>query len=158
MAGRVCLGAALAAAPAMRARLASRPYRFVDLNDARAWARAAPGPAFASQLIPATDGRSGVVWRTPLQATAPFWDGWFRGLSAVFLAHKLPKLLMLADTDRLDNELTIAQMQGRFQLVLMPGAGHALHEDAPEATAATLASFIRRCILKANAAAAAHWC
>ena len=36
-------------------------------------------------------------------------------MSAVFLAHPKPKLLMLADTDRLDNELTIAQMQVRKQ-------------------------------------------
>jgi hypothetical protein len=35
------------------------------------------------------------------------------GLSAAFLSQKLPKLLVLADTDRLDNELTIAQMQVR---------------------------------------------
>lgn len=71
-------GMALAAAPAMLATLASRPHRFVDVEDARAWARAAPGPAFASQLVAATDGRGGVVWRTPLQVTVPFWDGWFR--------------------------------------------------------------------------------
>ena len=124
-------GTALAAAPAMLALLASRPLRFTDFEDARAWARAAPGPAFSSQLVPAADGRGGVVWRTPLQITVPFWDGWFRcvcrpvrtgpprltslhsGLSTVFLAHPKPKLLMLADTDRLDNELTIAQMQVR---------------------------------------------
>jgi protein phosphatase methylesterase 1 len=34
--------------------------------------------------------------------------------------------------------------QGRFQLVLVPRAGHALHEDEPEATAAALAAFVRR--------------
>jgi len=68
-------GTALVAAPAMLATLASRPHRFVDVEDARAWARAAPGPAFASQLVAATDGRGGVVWRTPLQVTVPFWDG-----------------------------------------------------------------------------------
>ena len=45
--------------------------------------------------------------------------------------------------------------QGRFQLVLMPGAGHALHEDAPEATAAALADFVRRCTVNAKVPAAA---
>ena len=71
-------GTALEAAPAMRTLVASRPLRFTDVEDARAWARAAPGPAFSSQLVPATDGRGGVVWRTPLHITVPFWDGWFR--------------------------------------------------------------------------------
>jgi protein phosphatase methylesterase 1 len=75
-------GTALAAAPAMLATLASRPHRFVDVDDARAWARAAPGPGFSSQFVPATDGRGGVVWRTPLQLTVPFWDGWFRCVRA----------------------------------------------------------------------------
>ena len=70
-------GTALAAAPAMRSMVASRPLRFNDVEDARAWARAAPGPALSSQLVPAPDGR-GVVWRTPLHVTMPFWDGWFR--------------------------------------------------------------------------------
>jgi hypothetical protein len=32
-------------------------------------------------------------------------------------------MLLLAGTDRLDKALTIGQMQGRFQLVLMPTAG-----------------------------------
>jgi pimeloyl-ACP methyl ester carboxylesterase len=35
-------------------------------------------------------------------------------------------------------------MTGRFQLVVVPQAGHALHEDAPRETAAALAAFIGR--------------
>ena len=35
-------------------------------------------------------------------------------------------------------------MQGKFQLVLMPKAGHAVHEDDPEAAAAHLAAFLKR--------------
>ena len=34
----------------------------------------------------------------------------------------MPKLLLLAGTDRLDRVLTIGQMQGRFQLALLPQA------------------------------------
>lgn len=89
------------------------------------------------------------------------------GLGDAFLATKHAKLLLLADTDRLDAQLTVAQMQvsawqssyaawhaseysmfaraqGRFQLVLVPRAGHAVHEDAPEATAAALRAFLHR--------------
>jgi protein phosphatase methylesterase 1 len=36
-------------------------------------------------------------------------------------------------------------VQGKFQLVLVPAAGHSIHEDEPEATAAALAAFVRRC-------------
>lgn len=35
---------------------------------------------------------------------------------------------MLAGTDRLDKELMIGQMQGKFQMIVVPGVGHMLHE------------------------------
>lgn len=98
-------------------------------------------------------------WRTPLAASQPYWQGWYSGLSDAFLALTVPKMLLLAGTDRcvcrcseracahhnaccmwrrntpstagaarrrLDKVLTIGQMQGKFQLVLMPAAGHAI--------------------------------
>jgi hypothetical protein len=55
-----------------------------------------------------------------------------------------PKALLLAGTDRLDRALTIGQMQGKFQLILMPTAGHAIHEDEPERAAEHLLGFLRR--------------
>jgi protein phosphatase methylesterase 1 len=70
-------GTALAAVPTMQAALAARPQRFADEAAARTWARAPLSPSLASQLVPAADGH-GLTWRTPLHATAPFWDGWFR--------------------------------------------------------------------------------
>ena len=54
--------------------------------------------------------------------------GWFRGLSAAFLAARTARLLVLAGTDRLDRELMIGQMQGKFQMVVVPNTGHMLHE------------------------------
>lgn len=89
-------------------------------------------------------GGGGYRWRTDLAATQPFWEGWFRGLSGAFLSAKVPKLLLLAGTDRLDKELTIAQMQGKFQMVLLPQAGHAVQEDEPDKTADAVASFVAR--------------
>ncbi|KFM27424.1 Protein phosphatase methylesterase 1 [Auxenochlorella protothecoides] len=93
--------------------------------------------------------RGGWVWRTPLPDSAPFWDGWYRGLSPAFLGLPCPKVLVLAGTDRLDKALTIGQMQGRFQLALLPQAcldlaGHAVHEDAPGAVAGILSGFLAR--------------
>jgi protein phosphatase methylesterase 1 len=95
-----------------------------------------------SQLIQ----KDGVyTWKAELDKTEPFWKGllhncictivvitllgWFTGLSKAFLSAKAAKLLILAGTDRLDKELTIAQMQGKFQLALLPACGHAIHED-----------------------------
>lgn len=47
-------------------------------------------------------------------------EGWYSGLSSAFLGVKAPKVLMLAGTDRLDRTLTVGQMQGKFQMVLLP--------------------------------------
>lgn len=60
------------------------------------------------------------VWRTQLAPSARYWEGWYRGLSAAFLELRLPKLLLLAGTDRLDRTLTIGQMQGKFQMIVLP--------------------------------------
>lgn len=68
------------------------------------------------------------IWRTPLQTTAPYWEGWFKGLSAQFLTVRAARLLVLAGTDRLDKELMIGQMQGKFQMEVVPDVGHMLHE------------------------------
>lgn len=54
--------------------------------------------------------------------------GWFQGLSSSFLNARTARLLVLAGTDRLDKELMIGQMQGKFQMVVVPGVGHMLHE------------------------------
>lgn len=60
------------------------------------------------------------VWRTPLAASQPFWEGWYKGLSDMYMSVITPKILVLAGTDRLDRPLTVGQMQGKFQLVLLP--------------------------------------
>ncbi|MEW5312924.1 MAG: hypothetical protein WDW38_004522 [Sanguina aurantia] len=86
----------------------------------------------------------GWVWRTPLLRSEPFWREWYCGLSEEMLKLPCPKLLILAGTDRLDKVLTIGQMQGKFQMVLLPQAGHAIHEDEPVKTADALLAFLRR--------------
>uniref|UniRef100_A0A3P9HCD6 Protein phosphatase methylesterase 1 n=1 Tax=Oryzias latipes TaxID=8090 RepID=A0A3P9HCD6_ORYLA len=84
------------------------------------------------------------TWRVELSKTEKYWDGWFRGLSALFLSCPVPKLLLLAGVDRLDKDLTIGQMQGKFQMQVLPQCGHAVHEDAPEKVADALATFMVR--------------
>jgi len=61
-----------------------------------------------------------------------------------FLRARCAKLLVLAGTDRLDDVLTVAQMQGKFQTVLFPNAGHAVHEDEPERCAEAVLGFAAR--------------
>uniref|UniRef100_A0A8D0ARW4 Protein phosphatase methylesterase 1 n=1 Tax=Sander lucioperca TaxID=283035 RepID=A0A8D0ARW4_SANLU len=84
------------------------------------------------------------TWRVDLSKTEKYWEGWFRGLSVLFLTCPVPKLLLLAGVDRLDKDLTIGQMQGKFQMQVLPQCGHAVHEDAPEKVADALATFMVR--------------
>lgn len=84
------------------------------------------------------------VWRTPLEESSSYWEGWYQGLSTLYLNLKIPKMLILAGTDRLDRELTIGQMQGKFQLVLLSRAGHAVHEDEAGEVSAAVKGFLHR--------------
>ncbi|XP_070799126.1 protein phosphatase methylesterase 1 [Pituophis catenifer annectens] len=84
------------------------------------------------------------TWRIELAKTERYWEGWFSGLSNLFLNCPVPKLLLLAGVDRLDKDLTIGQMQGKFQIQVLPQCGHAVHEDAPEKVAEAVATFLIR--------------
>lgn len=92
-----------------------------------------------------TDARQHAYrWKADLLATEPYWRSWFEGLSSRFLSVKTARLLLLAGTDRLDRELMIGQMQGKYQLEVIADVGHSLHEDAPDRTARVLIDFWRR--------------
>ncbi|KAF2132931.1 protein phosphatase methylesteras-like protein 1 [Dothidotthia symphoricarpi CBS 119687] len=143
-------GSAMEALTHMQAYLLSRPKSFASLDAAVDWhirsrtlrnsesARA----SVPSLLLQTPDGRW--VWRTDLSSTASYWENWFTGMSRKFLDGKGAKLLLLAGTDRLDKELMIGQMQGKFQLQVFPASGHFLHEDQPEKTADVVVEFVRR--------------
>ena len=83
-------------------------------------------------------------WRVDLAASEPHWQGWFQGLSHRFLEAPAAKLLLLAGVDRLDKELTVGQMQGKFQMQVLPAVGHTVHEDSPDKVAEVLATFLVR--------------
>ncbi len=61
--------------------------------------------------------------RIDLTKTEKYWTGWFKGLSNMFLSIPQPKLLLLAGVDRLDKELMVGQMQGKFQMQVLPKCG-----------------------------------
>lgn len=83
-------------------------------------------------------------WKTDLLSTQPYWSGWYQGLSQTFASTPAAKLLVLAGTDRLDRELLVAQMQGKFQLELLPKAGHTIQEDLPDRISQLLHRFWTR--------------
>ncbi|XP_063382396.1 protein phosphatase methylesterase 1 [Cydia fagiglandana] len=83
-------------------------------------------------------------WRIDLSKTERYWSGWFQGLSARFLSVRAPRLLLLASIEGLDRELTIGQMQGKFQMQVLTRCGHAVHEDTPGEVARVIAAFLLR--------------
>ncbi|KAH8788667.1 protein phosphatase methylesterase 1 [Diaporthe sp. PMI_573] len=147
-------GSAMDALQSMTTYLSTRPTGFASVQAGIDWhirSRTLRNSISARTSVPALlaqDQSPGVSrpwkWRTNLAATEPFWSDWFVGLSKKFLEAKGGKLLILAGTDRLDKELTIGQMQGKYALHIFPEAGHFVHEDVPENTAMVIVDFYRR--------------
>ncbi|GAA6015261.1 hypothetical protein JCM11491_000990 [Sporobolomyces phaffii] len=153
-------GTALEALSSMSALISAQPKIFDSREAAIGWhldsrtinnvesARISV-PSLVKPIAGATpeiaDGGEGKYeWTVDLSKTEPYWKGWFTGLSSKFLGCRTAKLLILAGTDRLDRELLIGQMQGKYQLEVFPEAGHCLHEDLPDRTAETLVNFWER--------------
>lgn len=103
--------------------------------------------------VPTLERRKGsssgdYTWRIDLRLTEQFWPGWFQGLSKMFLSAHAQKLLLLANLDRLDTDLTVGQMQGKFEIHAFETThgrvGHAVHEDVPDNVCQVLATFLTR--------------
>ncbi|KAF8526236.1 Alpha/Beta hydrolase protein [Hysterangium stoloniferum] len=142
-------GFTLEALPHMHNLLDSRPDGFNTQEDAIRWhisTKTIRNAQSARISVPAviTPSAGAWKWRTPLRSTAPYWSNWFTGLSSTFLAARSARLLVLAGTDRLDRELMIGQMQGKFQMVVVPNVGHMIHEDEPTRLAEILVDFWKR--------------
>ncbi|KAE8358901.1 Alpha/Beta hydrolase protein [Aspergillus caelatus] len=148
-------GSAMDALQSMEKYLSTRPSRFPSLASGIEWhtrSRTIRNRTSARVSVPSllyeetapTDPSKPWVWRTNLAETKPFWENWFIGLSKKFLEARGGKLLLLAGTDRLDKELMIGQMQGKYQLQVFPEAGHFVQEDQPAKTAQVLVDFYKR--------------
>ncbi|XP_048130724.1 protein phosphatase methylesterase 1 isoform X3 [Rhodamnia argentea] len=102
----------------------------------------------ARASVPSTlkydDSKNCYIYRTRLEETEQYWRGWYEGLSDIFLSCPVPKLLLLAGADRLDRSLTIGQMQGKFQMVVVRHTGHAIQEDVPDEFASLILNFLSR--------------
>ncbi|XP_021903413.1 protein phosphatase methylesterase 1 [Carica papaya] len=144
-------GTALASLVHMQKILSSRMQHFRSIEKAIEWSVRGGNLRnidSARVSVPTTlmydDSKQCYVYRARLEETEQYWRGWYEGLSEKFLSCPVPKLLLLAGTDRLDKALTIGQMQGKFQMVVVRHTGHAIQEDVPDEFAMLVLNFISR--------------
>ena len=151
-------GTVFEALPVMDKFISSFPISFDSLKSGIDWSlkNILSNPESAIVSIPSQlkfDGKTW-RWRVDLKATKPFWNEWFLGIGNKFLLAPIPsggKVLVLVGHERLDKPLTIAQMQGKFQLTVIPKSGHIVQEDQPEDVVRVVLSFAERyCLLKQN--------
>jgi protein phosphatase methylesterase 1 len=144
----VAEGSALSALPFMEQIVENRPTSFTSVSEAIKWGvmsgqvkNLESARVTMPDLIKEENGE--FIWNTNLLASKDNWREWFTGMNKCFLDLVLPKTLVIASNDRMDKELTIAQMQGKFKLVSMFDVGHTIHEDAPEELASKFKDFIQ---------------
>ncbi|CAN6475528.1 unnamed protein product [Victoria cruziana] len=144
-------GTAMASLIHMQKILSNRPQHFHTIEKAIEWSvrgGSLRNIESARISVPSTltynEAKKCYTYRTPLEETEKYWKGWYEGLSDRFLSCPVPKLLLLAGTDRLDKTLTIGQMQGKFQMVVVRYTGHAIQEDAPDEFSSLVLNFISR--------------
>ncbi|GFQ00636.1 protein phosphatase methylesterase 1 [Phtheirospermum japonicum] len=142
-------GTAMASLMHMQKILSDRVQHFSTIEKAIEWS--VKGGSLrniesARVSIPSTliydDSRKCYTHRAKLVETEQYWRGWYEGLSDKYLSCPVPKLLLLAGTDRLDRALTIGQMQGKFQMVVVRHTGHAIQEDVPDEFTNLVLNFI----------------
>ncbi|CAD8165595.1 unnamed protein product [Paramecium octaurelia] len=146
-------GSAIEALPFMEQIVNNRPKHFKSYEQAIQWSLntstlmtlSSARVSIPAQLKEVKDQNGNVIsldWKVDLLKTAPYWMGWFEGLTNQFLQIRIPKILMLAEKERLDKDLTVAQMQGKFRLIVLQNTGHSIQEDDPKSTAYNFHDFI----------------
>ena len=138
-------------APHMLSVVAGRPPEFPSYAAAIDFATrsgrcrnpAAATVSFASMLRERSDAKgTALVWRTNLETTRAHWDGWYEQLDAAFLSLPCPKALFLSHRRPLTAALSVGQAQGKLQVLQLPQAGYAIHEDEPGVLADALLEFL----------------
>lgn len=144
-------GTAMASLMHMQKILSNRMQYFPSLEKAIEWnvrGGSLRNIESARISIPGTvmydDSQKCYRHRARLEETEQYWRGWYQGLSDKFLSSPVPKLLLLAGTDRLDRALTIGQMQGKFQMIVVRHTGHVIQEDVPDEFATLILNFVSR--------------
>lgn len=148
-------GLTIEALDSMNKVLSTFPPKFSSLNAAIEWhlsqrhlrdkeSAAVSVPPLLKKKKNSNNNNEEYTWIMDLKSTEKYWKEWFEGLSGKFLKSPAARLLILAGTDRLDKELMIGQMQGKYQLMVFNEAGHFLQEDCADRTAVTLIDFWQR--------------
>ncbi|XP_020519045.1 protein phosphatase methylesterase 1 isoform X4 [Amborella trichopoda] len=144
-------GTAMASLIHMQKILASRPQYFHSIEKAIEWSvkggslrNVESARVSVRSTLKYDESKKCYTFRACLEETEGYWKGWYEGLSEKFLSSPVPKLLLLAGTDRLDRSLTIGQMQGKFQMVVVRHTGHAIQEDVSDEFAGLVLNFISR--------------
>ena len=83
-------------------------------------------PAQVKEHTDEDTGKTYYVWRTDLLATKAYWAEWFQGLTQKFLGLSTKKMLFLAGAERMDTELTVAHMQGKYEMNVIADCGHVI--------------------------------
>lgn len=148
-------GGAAESAPHMMSVIAGRPPTFDSHSAAMLYATSsgrcrnpeAVAVSFASMVREVTDEQgTRWVWRTPLEPSKPHWEGWYDNLASCLLSPSLngiAKLLMFSASSRaLDRSLEVARAQGKLQVLELPLAAFAVHEDEPGSVASALREFL----------------
>jgi protein phosphatase methylesterase 1 len=136
-------GTALEYLPFMAEVINKRPKSFPSMQDAIRWIvhsktvlnLESAKISIPPQLRENPNGSGEVVWKNELLKSEKFWTDWFKGLSSTFLESRFSKICFIAARERLDKELEIANMQGKFRLVSFPNVGHCMLEDDPVSAA-----------------------
>ncbi len=137
----VCEGVAIPSLKHMPMILRRRPRAFKDLPQLIRWAGDSntvrePESARFSMPDQVVEEGGQWVWKVDLMRSEEHWTGWFTGTAKMFnTTLTTPRCLIVANMDRLDGEHTVGHMQGKYQVIVVMGAGHHLHEDRPKETA-----------------------
>ncbi|XP_053990608.1 protein phosphatase methylesterase 1-like [Hylaeus volcanicus] len=144
-------GTAIEALPRMEKFISTFPLFFTSLESAIQWSlkHVLHNEESARISIPSQLEYDGELWRwrVNLKETKCYWNQWFQGIGNKFLNAPIPsggKVLILVGHERLDKPLTIAQMQGKFQLNVIPKSGHIVQEDQPEDIVQVVLAFAER--------------
>ena len=136
--------------PQMLGLLEGRPHVFSSEEEAVAYV-ATSGElenwdsaviSVSGRMVKKEDGT--LTWRTNLVPSEKAWEGWFKGFANAFIKAKPYKILILPTIERLDTPFTIGHMSGKFQLSVINGTNHCVHEDAPDKVADVIIKMVKR--------------
>lgn len=143
-------GSTIQQLPGMEKLLHKRPQAFESANDAIAYvATSGEMENFDSAKI-SVSGRmketadKKLTWKTDILKSKEAWPGWFKGFADAFIHAHSYKILILPTIDRLDTPFTIGHMSGKFQLSVINGTSHCVHEDAPDKVADVIMKMVKR--------------